>query len=446
MEFKLPDIGEGVHEGEITKWLVKLGDTIQADQPMVEVMTDKATVEIPSPVTGKVSELLAKEGQTIEVGKVIVKIAEGSAAAEPAKAVAPEKKAPAKAAPEAAPEKSESRPAPSAHREAPRHEAPRPAAKFTASDDVIPFNVLATPATRKLARDLGMDLKTVSGTGPSGRITKVDVQMAYEGHSAATPRTSHPAPSSTAVSTTSSVSSRVPVVARGALQTIPLKGIRKKIAESMSHSKHTAAHFTYVEEADLTEIVKMRLAAKEEAAKRNIKLTFLPFIIKSLIPALKEFPFLNSSLDDANQQIIVKGDYNIGVATDTPNGLMVPVIKGADRKSIWELAEEIAELSEKARTGKIALDDMKGGTFTVTNAGSIGGVFTTPVINHPEVAILGINAIRKRPVVKDDQIVIAEMMFLSMSVDHRVVDGADAARFMNRLIYFLSDPKRLVFA
>ena len=191
---------------------------------------------------------------------------------------------------------------------------------------------------------------------------------------------------------------------------------------------------------------ELRAAAQDEAKKRNVKLTFLPFIIKSLISALQEFPFLNSSLDDANQQIIVKGDYNIGIATDTPNGLMVPVVKGADRKNIWELAAEIAELGEKARTGKIAMEDMKGGTFTVTNAGSIGGVFTTPVINHPEVAILGVNAIRKRPMVKNDQIVIADMMFLSMSVDHRVVDGADAARFMNRLIYFLADPTRLVFA
>ena len=440
MDFKLPDIGEGVHEGEIVKWLVKLGESIKADQPMVEVMTDKATVEIPSPVTGIVSEVLAQEGQTIEVGKVIVKISEGanSKAAPAAASPAPEKKAaPAPEAP-ASVQRSPS-PAPT------RDVRPAPAPTLTRQDDVIPFNVLATPATRKLARDLGMDLKAVPGTGPAGRITKMDVQMAAEGHEAAAPRTSHPTSASTAVAH-APTSSRVPVVARGALQTIPLKGIRKKIAESMSYSKHTAVHFTYVEECDMTEIVKLRAAAQDEAKKRNVKLTFLPFIIKSLIPALQEFPFLNSSLDDANQQIIVKGDYNIGIATDTPNGLMVPVVKGADRKNIWELAAEIAELGEKARTGKIAMEDMKGGTFTVTNAGSIGGVFTTPVINHPEVAILGVNAIRKRPMVKNDQIVIADMMFLSMSVDHRVVDGADAARFMNRLIYFLADPTRLVFA
>jgi pyruvate dehydrogenase E2 component (dihydrolipoamide acetyltransferase) len=230
------------------------------------------------------------------------------------------------------------------------------------------------------------------------------------------------------------------------LQRIPLKGIRKKIAQAMSHSKHTAAHFTYVEEVDMTEVVRMRAAAQEEAKKRNVKLTFLPFIIKALIPALKEFPFLNSSLDDESQEIIVKGDYNIGIATDTENGLMVPVVKGADAKNIWELAAEIAELTDKAKIGKSSLEDLKGGTFTVTNAGSIGGVFTAPVINHPEVAILGVNAIRKRPMVVNDQIVIRDMMYFSMSVDHRVVDGADAARFMNRLVYFLNEPQRLVFA
>jgi pyruvate dehydrogenase E2 component (dihydrolipoamide acetyltransferase) len=238
----------------------------------------------------------------------------------------------------------------------------------------------------------------------------------------------------------------VPVVSRGELQRIPLKGIRKKIAESMSHSKHTAAHFTYVEEVDMTEIVHLRKSVTDEATKRQVKLTFLPFILKALVPTLAEFPYLNSSLDEEKQEIVLKGDVNIGIATDTQNGLMVPVIKGVDRKTIWELAAEISELSEKARTGKLALDDMRGGTFTVTNAGSIGGVFATPIINYPEVAILGVNAIRKRPVVKDDQIVIREMMFLSLSVDHRIVDGADAARFMNRMVYFLNEPMRLIFA
>ncbi len=424
MDFKLPDIGEGVHEGEIVKWLIKTGDTLAEDQPMVEVMTDKATVEIPSPVAGTVAELLASEGQTIEVGKVIIRISENGKQA----AKKPAEKTEAKTALATIPAKS----------------IERIVEPVAPAEEPIPYHILSTPATRKLARDLGVDLKTIKGTGLQGRVTKMDVQLAHEGHQAATPRSSH-----NVVAVMPSVSpqrSSVAIGARGALQVVPLKGIRKKIAESMAYSKHTAAHFTYVEEVDMSAVVKLRASAQEEAQKRGVKLTYLPFIIKALIPALMEFPYLNSSLDDEKQEIVLKGDYNIGVATDTPNGLMVPVIKAADRKSIWEVATEIQLLSEKARTGKISLEDLKGGTFTVTNAGSIGGVLATPVINHPEVAILGVNAIRKRPVVKNDQIVIGDVMFLSLSVDHRVVDGADAARFMNRLIYFLSEPSRLVFA
>jgi len=443
MDFKLPDIGEGVHEGEITKWLVKAGDPIKEDQPMVEVMTDKATVEIPSPVNGTVDKLHATEGQTIEVGKVLLSIREGGKgekaeaapkAEEPAKKEAAAPKQEAKK--EEAPKKQEA----PAEREVEAVKPQKATPKEEESHEALPFEILATPATRKLARDLSLDLKNVSGTGTHGRITKEDVQMAYEGHSAATPRTSHP--SSTAVATKASL----PAVQRGELKRIPLKGIRKKIAEAMSHSKHTAAHFTYVEEVDMTAVSLLRKSAADEAKKRDIKLSYLPFIIKALIPALEEFPYLNSSLDDEKGEIILKGDYNIGIATDTPNGLIVPVIKGADKKSLWELATEISELAERAKNGKSQLEDLKGGTFTLTNAGSIGGVFATPIINHPEVAILGVNAIRKRPMVVNDEIVIRDMMFLSISVDHRVVDGADAARFMNRLIYFLSEPSRLVFA
>ena len=429
MDFKLPDIGEGVHEGEIVKWLIKTGDSLAADQPMVEVMTDKATVEIPSPVAGTVAELCAKEGETIEVGKVIIRIAETGKAPKPEES-----------------KKTEVKAAPNENTNPKQHSTQQErVVEAVSHDDALPFNILATPATRKLARDLKVDLKSLKGTGLHGRVTKLDVQMAHEGQSAATPRSSHTAAASVAV-TPSTGRSSSPTVSRGALQVVPLKGVRKKIAESMAHSKQTAAHFTYVEEADMSAIVKLRASAADEAAKRGVKLSYLPFIIKALIPALMEFPYLNSSLDDEKQEIILKGDYNIGIATDTPNGLVVPVIKGADRKSIWELATEISLLAEKARTGKIAVDDIRGGTFTITNAGSIGGVFATPIINHPEVAILGVNAIRKRPIVKNDQIVIADIMFLSMSVDHRVVDGADAARFMNRLIYFLSEPTRLVFA
>lgn len=452
MEFKLPDIGEGVAEGEITKWLVKAGESVKADQPMVEVMTDKATVEIPSPLTGTIDALLADEGETVPVGQAIVRIAGGDSKSNgaqkqesPKKEAASEQTRSAGSRESAAPKSNE---APDSAGESKSKSQDAKEARDSQSEssdaEVLPFKVLATPATRKLARDLNINLGKVKGSGPNGRITKVDVQMVYEGQQASSTRSSHPAPSGTAVTT--KTKAPISYVPSGSVERIPFRGVRKKIAEAMTRSKHTAAHFTYVEEVDMSEIVKMRSAAKDEATSRGIKLTFLPFIIKALIPALREFPYLNSSLDDENQEIVLKGDYNIGIATDTDNGLMVPVIKTADRKSIWDLADEINTLSEKTRTGKVAVDDLKGGTFTITNAGSIGGVFATPVINHPEVAILGVNAIRKRPVVKDDQITIADMMFLSLSVDHRVVDGADAARFMNRLVYFLSDPKRFVFA
>jgi pyruvate dehydrogenase E2 component (dihydrolipoamide acetyltransferase) len=467
MEFKLPDIGEGVHEGEITRWLVQPGQKIEADQPMVEVMTDKATVEIPSPVSGTVENLMFKEGETVEVGKVLLKISEnGKAAPAPKVAAAPASAASYGAAGHTAPAQGASK---SAHptssqtvsSSAPSsagHSSMHAAAEPPRVEPEVPFHVLATPATRKLARDLRIDLGGVPGSGPNGRVTKEDVQLAFEGQQAAQVRPSHPAPQQ-ALATKQALggapasqnkmpvpASRIPTVSRGAIERIPLKGIRKKIAESMSHSKRTAAHFTYVEEVDMTLVAQMRKAAAPEAEKRGVKLTFLPFVIKALIPCLKEFPMLNSSLDDEKQEIIVKGDYNIGIATDTPNGLMVPVIKNADSLSIWELAAVITELSDRARIMKSSIDDLKGGTFTITNAGSIGGVFATPVINHPEVAILGVNAIRKRPVVVDDEIVIRDMMFFSISVDHRVVDGADAARFMNRLVYFLNEPSRLVFA
>lgn len=438
MDFKLPDIGEGVHEGEITKWLVQPGDKVAADQPMVEVMTDKATVEIPSPVAGVVDSVFAKEGETVEVGKVIIKIAENGKS----------KAAPAPEAPKAAP-------APAAQGTR-QQAAPAPAGRTAApvaQEPEIPFHVLATPATRKLARDLRVNLGDVTGTGPHGRVTKDDVQLAYEGTQAAAPRPSHtaaaPAPQAAkSTGLTKAPTTPVPTAhyPTGGEERVPLRGIRKKIAEAMTRSKHTAAHFTYVEECDMTAVVALRKGAAEESQRRGVKLTFLPFIIKALVPALKEFKGFNASLDDERQEIVYKFDYNIGIATDSPNGLIVPVVKNVDRKSIWELAAEIHAVTDRAKNGKSTMDDLKGGTFTVTNAGSIGGVFTSPVINHPEVAILGVNAIRKRPMVVNDEIAIRDMMFFSMAVDHRVVDGADAARFMNRVVYFLQDPTRLVFA
>lgn len=418
MEFKLPEIGEGVREGEVTKWLVKAGDEVAGDQPLVEILTDKATVELPSPVKGIIGTLLVKEGETVAVGQSLVIINETT-------------EKPAKPTAEPAPEPAGS------HPNGAKEAIGKP--DEPSLEEPLPFSILATPATRQLARELGVNLRSVSGTGIKGRITKEDVKRAHENVSL------------TAVPLTGGIVKKVsgptqPDSSHEVQQRVPLRGIRKKTAQAMTLSKHKAAHFTYMEEADMTDVVRLRKDALGEAQRRGLKLTFLPFVIKALIPALKEFPYLNASLDDEHEEIVLKKSYNIGIATDTSSGLLVPVVKNADSKNVWELAEELEGLIERARLGKNSPEELTGGTFTVTNAGSIGGVFFTPIINYPQVAILGMGAIRRRPVVVGEQIVARDLVYLSLSVDHRVVDGADAGRFMNRLVFFLSDPARLVVA
>jgi pyruvate dehydrogenase E2 component (dihydrolipoamide acetyltransferase) len=287
-------------------------------------------------------------------------------------------------------------------------------------------DILATPATRKLARDLGVELALVQGTGPSGRITDEDVRHFKQ---------SGRGPVAVAVT--------VPGKA-GTEERVQLRGIRRKIAEHMVKSTQTAAQVTHVDEVDMTEVVHLREKAKVSAEKRGIKLTYLPFIIKALIPALKQHPYLNASLDEEKSEIVLKKYYNIGIATDTEQGLVVPVVKDADHKSINQLAQEISQLSEKARTGQLALNEVQGSTFTITNVGGIGGVFATPITNFPEVAILGVHKITRRPIVKNDQIVIRDMTYFSVSFDHRVLDGAMAAQFMNTVKQYLEDPKLLL--
>jgi pyruvate dehydrogenase E2 component (dihydrolipoamide acetyltransferase) len=285
---------------------------------------------------------------------------------------------------------------------------------------------LATPATRKLARDLGVDLTIVQGTGRGGRITDEDVQRFKQlGRTVA------------AVTVTTSGP-------RGVEERVPLRGIRRKVAEHMLKSKNATAQVTHVDEIDMTEVVHLRERANASAEKRGVKLTYLPFVIKALIPALKQYPYLNSSLDDEKEEIVLKKYYNIGIATDTESGLVVPVVKDAEHKSITQLATEIATLSEKAHAGQLALNEVQGSTFTITNVGGIGGMFATPIINYPEVAILGLHKITKRPVVKDSEITIRDMTYLSLSFDHRVLDGAMAARFVNTIKQYLEDPKLLL--
>jgi pyruvate dehydrogenase E2 component (dihydrolipoamide acetyltransferase) len=453
-EFKLPDIGEGIHEGEIVRWLVKEGDAVKEDQPIAEVMTDKATVEITSPFTGRVAKLNAAEGATVLVGATIIEIDQGASGAGNGQSSAPA----AAAAPAAAPTPpAAARPAPSAPSapSAPAAPTPAPAAAAPVAQPAPIVNdgpILAAPATRKLARELGVDLRTVQGTGPRGRVQRDDVQRATSGAApaAAAARAAAPAPVAAAAAPrapSAPPAPKAPALALGQPGTetrIPLRGLRKKIAEHMALSKRTAAHFTYVEEVEVTDLVKFRAQAKESAAQRGVKLTYLPFVLKAIVAGLREFPMLNSSLDEERGEIVVRNVYNFGIAVDTEDGLVVPVVKNVDQRSILDLAREIDRLATAAREGKLALDDLRGGTFTITNAGNIGGLFATPVINFPEVAILGIHKIAKRPLVKNDQIVIGDVMLLSISIDHRVVDGADGARFMNRVVALLQDPRLLL--
>lgn len=472
-EFKLPDIGEGIHEGEIVRWLVKEGDSVNEDQPIAEVMTDKATVEITSPYKGTVAKLHAAEGQSVLVGATIIEIDEtggNGRAAAPAPAAPAAAPAP-KAAPTPAPAPSpvvhapppqSSRPsaptpasAPQNPPTAPRMPAPEPVFAEPAAASSGP--VLATPATRALARNLGVDLRGLSGTGPRGRVTKEDVERARQGGvpmpiSRPQAPIAAPSPIPTPASASAPAAAKAPPKAPsapvpyvpGTETRIPLRGLRKKISERMALSKRTAAHFTYVEEIDVTDLVKFRAEAKDWAKEREAKLTYLPFILKAIVVGLKQYPMLNAMLDEEKNEIVQKHYYNFGIAVDTADGLVVPVVKNVDQLSVLALAREIDRVASAAKTGTIALDDLRGGTFTITNAGNIGGLFATPVINFPEVAILGVHKIARKPVVRGDKIEIGDVMLLSISIDHRVVDGADGARFMNEVKRCLEDPRYLL--
>jgi len=399
-EFRLPDTGEGVAEGEVVKWLVKEGTEVKENQPLVEIMTDKVNVEIPSPKAGTILKLMAREGDVVKVGQVLIVIGEKDEIAPTSRETV-------------APEESNR---PPTGKMSPTPSAPKPSQ---------PHEILATPATRKLARDLVVDLTSIRPSGPGGRITDDDVKSIAKGTRATTVSTVMPAPT-------------------GLEERVPLRGMRRKIAERMAKSRSIVAQVTHVEEIDMTEIVELRGKTKAGTEKRGIKLTYMPFIIKALIPALKQFPYLNSTLDDEKEEIVLKKYYNLGIATDTEQGLLVPVIRNADHKSITQLAEEISRLSEKAREGQLTLDEVQGGTFTITNVGSVGGLFATPIVNWPEVAILGIYKITKKPIVIENQIAIRDITNLSITFDHRVLDGVMAAKFMNSIKQRLEDPKMLL--
>jgi pyruvate dehydrogenase E2 component (dihydrolipoamide acetyltransferase) len=407
-EFRLPDIGEGVVEGEVVRWMVKEGDPVREDQPMVEVMTDKATVEIPSPKAGKIAKISAPAGQICKVGAVMVVIdVAGEQSQSQKQATGDRQQATGNVGAVAA----------SSNGHANGSHAPAAVVAVSASG-----KVLATPATRKLARDLGVDLATVTATGDNGRVTKDDVQRARGGGASV--------PAYAPIAITRDVAD----------ERVPFRGVRKKIAENMHRSKTTAAHFTYVEECDVTELSALRKRAKARAEERGLKLSFLPFIVKAVCAGLKKYPIINATLDEQTQEIVLRKRYHVGVAAASEAGLIVPVVKDADQKSLFQIAAELEQLAEKAKHGKATREELTGSTFTISSLGTLGGVLATPIINFPEVAILGVHKIKQAPVVRDGQIVIRDIMNLSISLDHRVVDGYEGALFLQHVVELLQDP------
>ena len=401
-QFRFPDVGEGITEGEIVRWLVKEGDLVKADETLAEIETDKAVVEMPSPYAGTVLKLHFKEKDLIKVGQVLVTIGEKGEAV-PAEMPLSGGMAPARAA----------------------------AAAPTAAAGRAPAGeVLATPKVRALARELGVEIGSVAGTGPGGRISEDDVRAAKVG-----PVERRPA-----------IKVKAKYDLFGTLERIPLRGVRRATAKKMRESLDHAAHVTHCDEADAGPLDSLREKMKADAAAKGVKLTYLPFIVKALIEALKLHPTLNSTLDEDEGEIVIRKYYNIGIAVDVPDGLIVPVVKMADQKSILDIAAEIEGLATAARERTLDLADLKGGTFSITNVGVIGGDVATPIINYPEVAILATMKIADRARVSGGTVVVRKTLPLCLSFDHRVVDGAEAARFTKDLIRFLENPEKLPLA
>ena len=389
-ELKLPDVGEGIAEGEVVRWLVAEGAEVKEDDPLVEILTDKANVEIPSPVTGTVVKILAAPGQVVKVGELLALIepaAGQSAAAHHITA-------------------SSDRPT-TTPREAlePGQGSPPKRAGAPGGD------VLATPVVRKLAKDLGVELGVVPGSGPGGRITEEDVR-----------RTAGP-----------KVQAGIPAESTSE-ERVPFKGKRRMIARKMVAAKTRVPHALLVDEADVSGLLAERAKMREIGEREGVRITILPFIMKAVAGALQRHPALNASLDEDREEIVLKKKVDVGMAVDAGDGLVVPVVRNADAKSVIELAREIERMSAAAREGTLAPADLTGGTFTITSVGSIGGLFSYPVINVPEAAILAAHKIVTRPVFRDGEIVPREMMYLSLSFDHRIVDGGEATRFLNEVV------------
>jgi len=422
-KYKLPEVGEGIHEGEIVKWFVKEGDEVKEDDILLEVQNDKSVVELPSPVDGKVLEVKVDEGTTSYVGDVILVIDDGSEDDGEEESGSDES---------AKEEKSEA---------ASAEKTEEKASESADSESSDGARVIAMPSVRKYAREKGVSISSVKGSGKNGRVVKEDIDAFLSGdqsdettssadqreEKSAKPSTSAPAASSEQLE-----------------ERVPLKGIRKAIAKAMVKSKQTAPHVTHLDEIDVTALVAHRKQYKQVAADQGTKLTYLPYVVKALTSAIRKYPALNASIDDEAGEIVYKKYFNIGIAADTEQGLVVPVVKDADRKSIFQLADEINELAVKARDGKLSSAEMQGGSATISNLGSASGQWFTPVINHPEVMILGIGRIEEKPVVKDGEIVVGTMLSLSISYDHRLIDGVTAQSALNQIKRLLNDPQLLL--
>jgi pyruvate dehydrogenase E2 component (dihydrolipoamide acetyltransferase) len=539
-EFKLPDVGEGLTEAEIVSWLVEVGDTVTEDQPVAEVETDKAVVEVPSPVNGTVREIRAEEGEMVPVGEVIITFDVEGEPAEPTEPAEPVEEPAAREADMEGASEGESEPAVTPADEEGTEAEPEPASRGG--------RTFAAPSARRLARELGVDISAVEGSGPGGRVTESDVRAAAEageepgagpepaepesgtrsavrrvdeteGEPAAARRTATsgdgvtagPEPAGRDRTLAAPATRRLaeeegvdlddvptdethdgePFVApeqvteyaeaqraaqeadveavsaeagagtakaggdgaaapetgttaEGEVERRPYRGIRRTIGQAMERSKYTAPHVSHHDRAVVDDLVAIRERLKPRAEERGARLTYLPFVIKAVVAALRQHPILNSQLDEENEEILVKRYYNIGVAVATDAGLMVPVVENAGEKDMLAIGAEVNELAGKARDRSIEREEMQGGTFTVTNFGAIGGEYATPIINYPETAILGLGALEQRPVVEDGEVVARHTLPLSLSIDHRVVDGADAARFANTLIEYLENPDLLL--
>lgn len=416
-EFKFPDIGEGMTEGELSRWLVEEGQRVAEDQPVAEVQTDKVQAEISAPVSGTVKELMAAEGDTVFVGSTFVTF------------------------------------------ELPGGEDARPeenGSEKNAGDGDSGGNrrrpVRATPAVRRVARELGVDLTVVEGSGSAGRVLEEDVR----GFAARTREMPQGLPESGEQFVPEDPVAKEPVAEEpaaaaplrdgedGRERRVPIRGVRRAMFRSMSRSAATVAPCTTFEEADITELVALRARIKAAAEERGVRLTYLPFIVKAAVTALGEHPELNASYDGEREELVLHDRYDVGIATDTPGGLVAPVVRDTDDKSVLDLAREVAGLAERAREGRLGVDETRGATFTVTSMGPVGGIFATPIITPPQVAILGAHRIQRRPVVADDEIVVRDIMGLSLTFDHRLVDGATASYFFRHVISYLEQPNLLL--